>query len=57
MVVPKLVLALTVRFVEDGSQVVLENESESTGHLEFFDSDDPEENAEVWDAKGRAGIG
>jgi hypothetical protein len=44
---------ITVRFREDGEEWILDSDVEIAGSLEDFDSDDPSENAEVWDADRR----
>jgi len=45
---------ITVLFKESGDRWVLDNEQELAINLEWFDSTDPEEDAEVTDALGRA---
>lgn len=44
---------ITVRLRELGEEWVLESDAEIATSLEEFDSDDPSENADVWDADGR----
>ena len=44
---------ITVLFKEDGDKWVLDNEQELGNSLEWFNSNDPEEKAEVTDALGR----
>ncbi|WP_341503756.1 hypothetical protein [Gallaecimonas sp. GXIMD4217] len=44
---------IKVRFLEDGSEHVFDEEESMLTYLEFFDSEDPEEKAIVTDAKGR----
>ncbi len=44
---------ITVTFHEDGEIWVLDSIAELACNLEWFDSDDPEENASVTDATGR----
>jgi hypothetical protein len=44
---------ITVTFHEDGEKWVLESAHELASSLEWFDSDDPDENADVVDALGR----
>ena len=45
---------VTVTLHEEGEVFVLNSLKELACQLEWFDSDDPEENASVTDAKGRA---
>ena len=44
---------LTVRFFEDDTTIVLRSKEEVECDLEWFDSDDPEQHAEVRDAQDR----
>jgi hypothetical protein len=44
---------ITVLFNDDGEKWILDNEQELGNNLEWFNSNDPEENAEVTDALGR----
>jgi hypothetical protein len=44
---------LTVTFLDDGEVVDLANEREAAAHLEWFDSDAPDQNAIVVDTNGR----
>jgi hypothetical protein len=43
-----------VTFHEDGDEWLLNSLKELAGSLEWFDSDDPAQNASVVDGKGRA---
>ncbi len=45
---------ITVRFLEDGDEWVLDTEKELAQNMEWFDSRDPNENARVLDREGRA---
>ena len=45
---------VTVRFEKDGEDWVFDSIKELACSLEWFDSDDPEQNARVTDALGRA---
>ena len=45
---------VTVRFEEDSEDWVFESTQELVCSLEWFDSDDPTQNASVTDALGRA---
>ena len=45
---------IRIRFLEDGSEWILDNEIELANNLEWFNSDDPEEKAIVTDKQGRA---
>lgn len=45
---------VTVGFEEDGEEWTFDSIEEMACSLEWFDSDDPEENATVRDAHGRA---
>lgn len=44
---------ITVHYYEEDEKIIIEKEDEVEGTLEYFDSEDPEENASVTDAKGR----
>ncbi len=47
------VFPITVTFLEDGDKWILNNESELASNLEWFDSRDPDENAEIVDQLNR----
>ena len=47
------VFPIVVEFLEDGTVWTLESVSEVETNLEWFDSEDPEENAVVRDANNR----
>ena len=47
------IFPITVRFLEDGEEWVMNDELELIRNLEDFDSDDPEENATVRDKLDR----
>ena len=54
MVVDKLLIyPVKVKYLNDGEEVSFDNELEMLTYLEFFDSQDPEENVEVKDALNR----
>ncbi|QOL26173.1 hypothetical protein LP316_02395 [Thalassotalea sp. LPB0316] len=55
MVVNKLpVYPITVKYRQEKEEITFDNELEMVTYLEFFDSKDPEERAEVKDAQNRS---